>query len=247
MSCQHKVWIRNDPDGGVLGPEWTGIPADYKLCQCGTYCSLLLQVDYADNYWSEKNGHSDMYSQAYNCDLHTENGVSKSRFILDRIASERGTALEIGCAPGRMLYWLKWAARFKYVCAIDPADAIAIDAISAHAADAIFTGMFPDVIAELLKKQTYDYILASDVFEHSTQPTEFLAECARLLKPGGQLFLMLPLADGLPLDSRMFVANEHAYLHSKSNMVAMMRDAGFDRLQTDRWCSGHDTITGFKQ
>ncbi len=244
-SCKHEKWIIwTKPED-----NWTGVPAGYECCSaCGTYRSLLADPSiYASpDYWSAAHGHGNLYEQAYNCDLHTENGVSKSRFILDRIASERGAALEIGCAPGRMLYWLKWAARFNYIVGVDPAQAPTIDHISAHSADAMFTGLFPEVVSGIPNKPVYDYILAADVFEHVNEPAEFLSACARLLKPGGQLFLMLPLADGLPMDSRMFNATEHAYIHSLANLQAMFADAGFERVQMDRWASGHDTVSAFK-
>lgn len=235
MSCQHATTVQGK------------VPHYEKCARCGTWRSLLPQVDYASpDYWSEKHGHGSLYEQAYNCDLFTENGVSKSRFILERIASERHAALEIGCAPGRMLYWLKWAARFQAVWGIDPSDRIAIDNISSHAADTLMQGMFEPRLATAYRPP-FDYILAADVFEHVSEPTEFLSACARLLKPGGQLFLMLPLADGLPLESRMFAPTEHAFLHSRANLLAMFEDAGFERVQTDRWCEGHDTIEGFKR
>ncbi len=223
--------------------------SDYEQCTyCGTYRSLKADpsIYTVGDYWSEKYGHSSLYEQCYNVDLATEGGVSKNRFILERIASDRDAAIEIGCAPGRMLFWLKWVARFKYIAGIDPADQLVIGRISCNAADDVFNGVFPGEFPIYKPDFTFDYILASDVFEHSTQPIEFLAACARLLKTGGQLFLMLPLADGLPPDSRMFNAIEHAYLHSKANAIAMLEDAGFERIQVDQWCLGHDTITGFK-
>ncbi len=221
-------------------------PRHYEVCvQCGTYISLKADPSiYTDSYWSEKHGHGSLYEQAYNVDLATEGGVSKNRFILERIASDRGAALEIGCAPGRMLYWLTWAARFKEVWGVDPAPSELIRKIGCHDGF-LWQGMFEEVFSKPTTTR-FDYILASDVFEHSTQPIEFLAACARLLKPGGQLFLMLPLADGLPADSRMFNSVEHAFLHSRANMISMLEDAGFERIQTDQWAIGHDTITGFK-
>ena len=56
------------------------------------------------------------------------------------------------------------------------------------------------------------------------------------------------LAHPKPPPICLFNATEHAYLHTKANMVAMFEDAGFriGERAFDRWAPGHDTITGFK-
>lgn len=54
-----------------------------------------------------------------------------------------------------------------------------------------------DVVADLngafpLPGNTFDSILCSDVLEHIANPFAFMAETARVLKPGGDLMLMVP-------------------------------------------------------
>jgi 2-polyprenyl-3-methyl-5-hydroxy-6-metoxy-1,4-benzoquinol methylase len=41
---------------------------------------------------------------------------------------------------------------------------------------------------------SFDVVALSDVFEHITQPLEFLADAARLLKPDGILYVKVPNA-----------------------------------------------------
>jgi ubiquinone/menaquinone biosynthesis C-methylase UbiE len=40
--------------------------------------------------------------------------------------------------------------------------------------------------------ESFDLVAASDVIEHVDDPTRFVAECARILRPGGLLFLATP-------------------------------------------------------
>ncbi|PLX81866.1 MAG: methyltransferase [Desulfuromonas sp.] len=44
--------------------------------------------------------------------------------------------------------------------------------------------------------ESYDFILASHVFEHSANPLRALAEAVRVLRPGGLLVVVLPHKDG---------------------------------------------------
>lgn len=47
------------------------------------------------------------------------------------------------------------------------------------------------------KSSSFDIIICTEVFEHIPKPIEAIKEIARLLKPGGKLFLTAPLASGL--------------------------------------------------
>lgn len=54
-----------------------------------------------------------------------------------------------------------------------------------------------DIVADLnqvfpLPDNSFDSILCSDVLEHIADPSFFMAETARVLKPGGDLMLMVP-------------------------------------------------------
>lgn len=217
---------------------------DYKLCSlCGTYRSTAPAVPktlYQPGYWSGDRG--SIWEQVWNVDMHTEGGVSKNRFVIERVESDRNSVLEVGCAPGRLLYWLQWAARFKEVIGVDPgATPGEIRDISSLSGE-ILSGFFPDATSGI-RSQAFDLVAGLDVFEHATAPEAFLAECMRLLKPGGQLFLMLPLAEGLEHGSRFFNAAEHVYLHSRANIEGMFAAVGLVGLKYDRWTVGHDTVS----
>ena len=47
---------------------------------------------------------------------------------------------------------------------------------------------------------SFDVVVASDVIEHAQRPADFVAGCARMLKPGGLLFLATPNRFSLALE-----------------------------------------------
>ncbi len=232
MPCDHKFY------------DCTS--ANYQRCrECGTFRSKAPaspDVFYDDHYWSGV--HSGFYEQAWNVDMHMERGVSKNRFVLDRIEARRAEAIDIGCSPGRLLYWLRWAARFETVTGIDPGSQKDIRAVGCHDGP-LLTGLFPEV-AFHFADDSASYISGLDVFEHLWEPEQFLKECYRILKPAGQLFLMMPFGDELLPESRFFAPAEHVYLHSRRHMRTIITDAGFDRINFDKWALGHDTVSARK-
>lgn len=63
---------------------------------------------------------------------------------------------------------------------------------------AVYGALVPDVLIEPdrpvpLPSGSFDTILASQTLEHVPNPTFYLAECARLLAPGGCLILTAPM------------------------------------------------------
>jgi SAM-dependent methyltransferase len=193
-----------------------------------------------------------MGERCWDVDMHLEGGVSKNRFVLARIDAQRGAALEIGCAPGRLLFWLRWAARFTDIIGIDNMqfpDIEDIELFSAQAGNVIrcdWPAQADILFGWINKNCLFDYIVGLDVFEHSFAPVEFLMKSREVMKKGGQLFLMLPLADDIPAGSRFWAPREHVYLHSAQHMVMMLKNTGFGELRFDRWCLGHDTISARK-
>lgn len=232
----------------ACGHEYAPCLVDgYEMCKiCKTYHSLSAADPrelYSNDYWSGK--HSSIWEQVWNVDMEQINGVCKNRFVLDRIESNRESCLDIGCAPGRLLYWLTYAARFKEVIGIDPGPPENIR-LAGCFHGTLLTGLFPEITKDLPKNK-FDLITGLDVFEHTPFPEEFLEECHRLLKPGGQLLLMLPLADGLLGGSNMFAPQEHIFIHSKDNMIGMLKTRKFNNWKFSRWTEGHDLVSSRKE
>lgn len=232
MACEHH-YVASNHDG-------------YLLCAfCKSYRSLKAvppETLYGPDYWTHEAGHSTLKEQAYNLDEFIVNGSSKCQFVLDRIEVEdRSAALEIGCAPGRMLLLLRGIGRFQ--------DVVGIEACPLYVEDireigcfggGLLIGLFPEVTYGL--DMTFTYICALDVWEHSWQPEEFVRECYRLLDPGGQLFMMMPL-NSPDLEERFFAADEHVWIFSRGYTEGLLQEVGFEKIQFDHWTNGHDTVS----
>lgn len=208
---------------------------------CGSFMSIQAvrpENIYNEGYWTHEHGHSTLKEQAYNVDEYLVDGTSKCRFVLDRIESKRGAALEIGCAPGRLLLLLKGIGEFQEVVGVEACEDYVphIREIGCFGGD-ILVGLFPDIQID----KTFDYICALDVLEHSWNPVCFVEECFRLLNPGGQLFLMLPLAG--ELEDRFFEPKEHVWIFSRGYLDGLLQGCGFSNIKFDRWTNGHDTVS----
>lgn len=241
MSCIHKFVP-------------TDLHVDYEECVlCGTFHSrkaLDPKKLYLSEYWNPKKwGHSSLEDQQHNVDVHKEAGKTKCEFVLERIDTyeeEESTVLELGCAPGNLLRHLH--EEFRIVIGIEADRALELDIrrIGDHDGMLIF-GLFPEV-GEELPSRSVDTIIGLDIFEHAPDPAAFLKECHRLLKTGGQLFLMTPLVvPGIPFNPRFFHPAEHVWIHSQQHLSALLKDAGFRFFDFDRWTAGHETISAYKK
>lgn len=99
--------------------------------------------------------------------------------------------LEVGCARG----WFLESARDHGVetIGIEPGN------YGAEAAEKGFTvlgGNFPDATASF-EDGSFDFVVFNDVFEHLSDPTGALRECARLLGREGRLVINLPMSTGV--------------------------------------------------
>jgi SAM-dependent methyltransferase len=101
----------------------------------------------------------------------------------------RGRVLDAGCGGGGMP--LSLAEEAAFVCGIDPADRfqdagvrLARERGVQHLAFALADGMalpFPDA--------SFDLVLSHAVIEHVADAPLYLRECARVLAPGGHVYL----------------------------------------------------------
>jgi glycosyltransferase involved in cell wall biosynthesis/ubiquinone/menaquinone biosynthesis C-methylase UbiE len=88
----------------------------------------------------------------------------------------------------------------------------------------------------------YDVVVAGDVIEHLTRPTETLRQISRVLRPGGQLLLSVPnfghwyprarVASGLfGYDRRGILDATHLRFFTRSTLRRTVRAAGFDVIE----------------
>jgi SAM-dependent methyltransferase len=138
--------------------------------------------------------------------------------------------LDVGCGDGTSLDWLRnmgWDAKG---CEIDPAAVEAarkrgFDVVQGTAAD------FPD--------QTFDVVTSSHVLEHVHDPKEFLEECRRILRPGGQVVAITPNTRSPLLEEhgRHWVqldAPRHLILFNEDNLRDLAESVGFSEVTIRR-------------
>jgi 2-polyprenyl-6-hydroxyphenyl methylase/3-demethylubiquinone-9 3-methyltransferase len=98
------------------------------------------------------------------------------------------TLLDIGCGGGLIAEPM---ARLGFAVTGVDAGEEAVNAASAHAARSGLDIRYRRADAEELvaEKLAFDVVLCLEVVEHTADPGEFIAACARLVKPGGLLFV----------------------------------------------------------
>jgi len=90
---------------------------------------------------------------------------------------------------------------------------------------------------------TYDLVIGNQILEHVPEPTRFLAAAARVLKPGGLLFLSLPCYwSPYPVlfkrDSwYALLPEEHIWQFSQSSLLRLIASSGLDLVEYRRECS----------
>jgi SAM-dependent methyltransferase len=129
-----------------------------------------------------------------------------------------GRALDVGCGPGGnsdVLHRLGWD-----VTALDYSHGSALLAygrgLDAVRADARLLP-FPD--------GAFDLVLSTDAWEHIDRDDLVAAETYRVLRPGGQLLLMVPA--GMDLWSGHDAALGHLRRYERGPLVRLLEDAGF--------------------
>lgn len=129
-----------------------------------------------------------------------------------------GKALDVGCGPAgnsAVLRDLGW-------------DVTALDYVHDSAVLARrrqLNAVQSDARALPFADGTFDLVLSSDAWEHIVEDDEVAAECHRVLRPGGQLLVMVPA--GMDLWSGHDTALGHVRRYERDELVALVRKAGF--------------------
>jgi len=139
----------------------------------------------------------------------------------------RGRLLEVGCAHGFFLH----AARESYeATGVEPSRA-AREYARAHLRLDVASGTLAEA---RFADASFDVAVMIDVIEHLADPLSVLRELARVVKPGGVLYLVTPDVDSLTarvLRGRWWgLRPAHLYYFSERTLAEMLRKAGFERV-----------------
>ena len=143
--------------------------------------------------------------------------------------------LDIGCATGKMLGYLKsegYNAKGVEIC----------HASAEHARKTFDIEVFEKPLIDIgFDNDYFGFIHFSHVIEHVPNPADTLKEVYRILAPGGYLAITTPNADGL--FAHKYGANwravmpQHLWLFSKTTLYNYMASIGFNILSDYSWGS----------
>ena len=233
---------------GGRAVEPSPFSSDYRICpRCGAhYARRRLRPDcigkfYSyEGYWQHRQQdkqHPTLFERQPL--LEADGRVACWFATLARHTGGRpGTVVEVGCAEGTLLQRLRQAG--WTTIGIEPDDRTAAAVRTKTRLD-IRAGVFP-----ALPAPPCDLFVACDVLEHVPEPREFLEAAREALRPGGVLFLQLPLLEGTPADfgemnAKVFDPEEHVFVHSRASLATLLEAAGFDVLENDSaWRRAHE-------
>jgi len=166
---------------------------------------------YGDGYF---NGAKDFFHGKNYClerdkSIH-DGAVTGYREIISNFDVAGKTVLDVGCASGALLYMLK-KHETKEVVGIDSAEYPVSFGVEHYGLDlrpvALESANLPDAY--------FDLITLIDVIEHIEDINAFLIELRRVLKPGGNIFIITP--------------NYQAYQLARAKWICLFKD--FEHLQ----------------
>lgn len=151
---------------------------------------------------------------------------------LERHLPERGRLLDVGCALGFLLEVASergWQPEGMDLSPWACARARELTGLTVH----------QDEITSARRSAAYDAVTMFDVIEHTYDPGAALESCARLLRPGGLLYLITPNVGGIQrhLLGRHwfhFKPLEHTYYFDRRSLGRFLEAVGFEVLESRR-------------
>jgi 2-polyprenyl-3-methyl-5-hydroxy-6-metoxy-1,4-benzoquinol methylase len=155
-----------------------------------------------------------------------------------RLAPEARTVLDLGCGNGRASRMLADAG--KRVVGLDIASAALRKAAAVGASGSVCyvegscEAQFP------FRAESIDAIYCAEVIEHLVDPQTTLAECRRVLRPGGTLFVSTPyhgwlkniLIASVGFERHFDPSGPHIRFFTPRSLASLMRLHGFSLERT---------------
>jgi 2-polyprenyl-3-methyl-5-hydroxy-6-metoxy-1,4-benzoquinol methylase len=140
-----------------------------------------------------------------------------------------GTLVEVGAGFGTFGSLAMESGRFDHVVAIEPTPEMA--AACRAAGLEVIESRIETVDAGTVSA---DVLVSLEVIEHLFAPRDFLARCARLLKPGGLLIMSCPNGEGFDIAvlgaGSQAIDVEHVNLFNPGSLEGLLRRNGFSDI-----------------
>lgn len=148
----------------------------------------------------------------------------------DRFGINKGTLLEVGPGFGTFAELATTSGTFSRVIAIEPTPEMAA-ACRVRGVNVI-EKRIEDVAGDVGQA---DVLVSFEVIEHLFDPSEFIAQCAELIRPGGLLVLSCPNGQGFDIallgTSALAVDAEHVNLFNPDSLSHLLGRFGFQVLE----------------
>jgi 2-polyprenyl-3-methyl-5-hydroxy-6-metoxy-1,4-benzoquinol methylase/ribosomal protein S27E len=150
--------------------------------------------------------------------------------VLDALEPYRGKLLDVGCSIGLFLQLA--AERGWEGTGLEPAPRA-----RAHAHETYGLDVRPEPLGEAaFADGSFDAVALLSVLEHTTEPLALLRECARVLRPGGALYLIVPNVESLACralgpEARTFDGRNHLVYFSSKTLADALGRSGFQVVE----------------
>jgi SAM-dependent methyltransferase len=138
--------------------------------------------------------------------------------------------IEIGAGFGTFSSLATESGLFGDVIAVEPTPEMA--RACADRGVRVINARVEDIGAEI---ESADVIVAFETVEHLFDPRQFLAQCARLLRPGGLLVVSCPNGQGFDIAvlaaASLAIDPEHVNLFNPSSLGHLVETSGFEVLE----------------
>jgi 2-polyprenyl-3-methyl-5-hydroxy-6-metoxy-1,4-benzoquinol methylase len=177
-----------------------------------------------------------------------QQGLDREKFtnVLDSLEPYRthGRVVDVGCSLGLFL---------------DLARARGWDGIGlelapralAHARDSYGLEVLDKPLADAaFEAESFDVVTLLSVLEHASRPLDLLLECARVLRPGGALYVIVPNVESLACRvlharARTFDGRNHLVYFSPTTLGDALARAGLDVVSTTTRISSLEPVLAY--
>lgn len=215
--------------------------------QCDSCHTLISKNVFEDAVYDVQNEEKDLYGKNYwEVSMTKAAGKNTLSEVVDMYLTERvvywlkyilryvklgANVAEVGCGLGQLQYVLK---RLNYTQKAFELSADICSYMERELQVDTQCGSFVE------QKDTYDGILAFDLFEHLNEPENFLVSCTNSLHDRGVLVFQTPCYDSsmdydemrirAPRFQEQLKAEQHIYLYSKESIAEILKKHGFTNI-----------------